>query len=156
MMNVSLRGSTQRVLSALVLLAWPVQALARDPAPAGAAAQVEATERAFARSMAERDLEAFASFVSEEAVFLSGATTLRGRDEVVAQWSHYFEGPEAPFSWEPSTVELLESGTLALSTGPVLDATGTPVATFTSIWRLEATGEWRIVFDRGNEVCGER
>ena len=26
-------------------------------------------------------------------------------------------------------------------------------ATFTSIWRLEAPGVWRIIFDKGNEVC---
>ena len=27
------------------------------------------------------------------------------------------------------------------------------VATFTSVWRLEAPGTWRIVFDKGNDVC---
>jgi len=27
------------------------------------------------------------------------------------------------------------------------------VATFTSIWRMEAPGVWRIVFDKGNEDC---
>jgi ketosteroid isomerase-like protein len=30
---------------------------------------------------------------------------------------------------------------------------GKVVARFTSIWRLEPDGAWRVVFDRGNEVC---
>ena len=45
------------------------------------------------------------------------------------------------------------SGTLALSSGPVYDPAGKNFATFTSIWRLEAPGVWRIVFDKGNENC---
>jgi hypothetical protein len=35
----------------------------------------------------------------------------------------------------------------------VYDPGGKLVATFTSIWRLEAPGVWRIVFDKGNDVC---
>ncbi len=44
---------------------------------------------------------------------------------------------------------MLGDGTLALSTGPVRDAAGRTIARFNSIWRLEAPGVWRIVFDKG-------
>jgi hypothetical protein len=44
---------------------------------------------------------------------------------------------------------VLESGTLALSTGPVVDTSGEVVGRFNSIWRLEAPGVWKIVFDKG-------
>lgn len=27
------------------------------------------------------------------------------------------------------------------------------VATFTSVWRLQAPGVWRVVFDKGNDLC---
>ncbi len=111
------------------------------------------TERRFARSMAERDFDAFTGYLAEEAVFFSGETPLRGRAQVAAAWRGYFDGPDAPFSWEPETVVVLESGTLALSTGPVFDEEGIVVATFTSIWRREAVGTWRIVFDRGCSAC---
>jgi ketosteroid isomerase-like protein len=50
-------------------------------------------------------------------------------------------------------VEVLASGQLALSTGPVRDSKGKVIGTFTSIWRLEAPGKWRIVFDKGSPVC---
>jgi ketosteroid isomerase-like protein len=115
--------------------------------------QVEETERAFAATMADRDHDAFTSFLSDEAVFFSGKTPLRGKQQVADAWKPYFEDPDAPFSWEPQGVEVLDSGTLALSTGPVRDLDGKLVATFTSIWRLEASGNWRIIFDKGNTAC---
>ena len=48
---------------------------------------------------------------------------------------------------------MLAGGTLAISSGPVRDPSGKLFATFTSIWRQEAPGVWRIVFDKGNDVC---
>jgi ketosteroid isomerase-like protein len=115
--------------------------------------QVMQTERAFAKTMADRDVQAFASFVSSEAVFMSGHTPLRGKSAVVARWKALYQQPTAPFSWEPEQVQVLDSGTLALSTGPVRDPQGKLVGTFTSIWRREAGGAWHIIFDSGCEVC---
>ena len=126
------------------------------PAQAGSALlkqQVEATEREFARTMAERDHEAFTSFLSQETIFFAGPTVLRGKQEVADAWKQYFDGPEAPFSWEPVTVEVNDSGTLALSSGPVYDSERRQIATFTSIWSQEEPGIWRIVFDKGNQLC---
>lgn len=117
--------------------------------------QVADTERAFAKSMADRDAALFATFLSEEAVFFSGpgGAPLRGKHEVSSHWAKFFERPEAPFSWEPDEVQVLDSGTLALSSGPVRDPKGKVFARFSSIWRQEAPGIWRIVFDKGSEVC---
>jgi ketosteroid isomerase-like protein len=112
--------------------------------------QVFAAERAFAKSMADRDASAFASHVSDEAVFFSGKDVLRGKQQVLATWSRFFEGKTAPFSWEPDRVEVLQSGTLALSTGLVRDPNGKVVGRFNSIWRQEAPGVWRVVFDKGS------
>lgn len=114
--------------------------------------QVMQTERAFASTMAARDYTAFMSFISDEAVFFSGEQLLHGKQQVVDWWKQYFVADEAPFSWEPEQVAVLDSGNLALSTGPVYDANGKLIATFTSIWRQEVPGEWRIVFDKGNPI----
>ena len=111
--------------------------------------QVWERELAFAATMAKRDLQGFRSFLSEEAVFMSEGTTLRGQDAVVSTWASYFETTEAPFSWQPDRVEVLDSGGLALSTGPVFDGSGEQVTRFSTIWRLEH-GEWRVVFDKGD------
>lgn len=115
--------------------------------------EVLATERAFAKTMADRDHAAFVSFLAREAVFFSGSRPLRGAGEVAAFWKRYYEGAGAPFSWEPAEVEVLPSGTLALSSGPVRDGAGNLVGTFTSVWRREGPGRWRIVFDKGNPAC---
>lgn len=115
--------------------------------------QVEDTERAFAKTMADRDHDAFISFLSEEAVFFSGPNATSGKQQVAELWKPLYEGPDAPFSWEPEQVVVLDSGTLALSTGPVSSADGKLMGTFTSIWRQESPGTWRIIFDKGNEAC---
>ena len=115
--------------------------------------QVADTERAFANTMAQRDFEGFISFLADEAVFFSGEKPLHGKQQVAEAWKPFYEQADAPFSWKPETVVVLESGTLALSSGPVFDPQGKQVATFNSIWRLEAPGVWRIVFDKGNAAC---
>ena len=112
--------------------------------------QVWAAETAFARSMAERNAQAFAGFLADEAVFFSGTTALHGKARVVEGWAGFFADKEAPFSWAPDQVEVLASGTLALSTGLVRDPAGKAIARFNSIWRLEGPNRWRVVFDKGS------
>lgn len=115
--------------------------------------QVEATERAFAKTMADRDHAAFTGFLSEEAVFFDADAPLVGKQAVAAAWAPYFDAVEAPFSWRPETVVVLESGDLAHSSGPVLNSAGERVATFNSVWRREPSGDWKIVFDKGSRDC---
>ena len=121
--------------------------------PVSAKEQVFATERAFAKTMADRDLAAFASFVATDTVFFSGPTPLHGKKAVVDFWSKFYKTPQAPFSWEPKEVEVLDAGDLAISSGPAYDPSGKQFGTFTSIWRREASNTWRIIFDKGNPVC---
>lgn len=113
--------------------------------------QVADTERAFARSMAERNHAAFTALLSEQAIFWSHGV-LQGKAAVAAAWKPFFEGPKAPFSWEPDDVQVLADGTLAHSTGPVRNPEGQVVSRFASVWRQEAPGVWRIVFDRGQPL----
>jgi ketosteroid isomerase-like protein len=114
---------------------------------------VRAAERGFAKTMADRDHAAFQTFLAEDAIFLSEKGVLRGRQAVADGWKRFYEGPDAPFAWEPERVEVIESGTLALSTGPVLDKDGKRVGTFTSTWRRDPDGRWRVVFDGGCPPC---
>jgi ketosteroid isomerase-like protein len=114
--------------------------------------QVFQAESAFAQAMADRNLEEFSRYVSEEAVFFSGPEPLRGKAAVTAWWAQFFATPAAPFSWEPDEVEPLASGTLAHSSGPVRDPSGQVTARFNSIWRQEAPGVWRVVFDKGSPL----
>lgn len=124
-----------------------------NAAATAATQQVISTERTFAKSMADRNFKAFVTFLSPEATFFSASSVKHGAAEVAEQWRSYFDGPKAPFSWAPDHVEVLPSGTLALSTGPIYQQ-GKIVGRYNSIWRLEAANTWHIVFDKGEAVCG--
>jgi ketosteroid isomerase-like protein len=143
-----MRRSLLFAAATLCILGSPLRA---QRGPSDLTRQVFAAESSFAATMANRDLEAFAEYVAPEAVFF-GKSAIRGRAAVVDAWRSYFDGPNAPFSWRPETVEVLPSGTLALSSGPVYDPAGKLTNTFTSIWRLEPDGRWRVIFDKGCPV----
>ncbi len=152
-MSLDLSRPTRRRALARRLAAFAVTAgcfLSVQAAPESAKQEVFAAERAFARSMAQRSLSDFSGFIADEAIFFGAQGPLRGKPQVVASWSRFFEAPGAPFSWEPDQVEVLDSGTLALSTGLVRDSKGQVIGRFNSIWRLEAPGTWRVIFDKGS------
>ncbi len=126
---------------------------ATQPKPEGAAGEVWRSEAAFAKTMADRDHAAFMTHVAEDAVFISRLAASRGREQVGQAWRSYYEGPQAPFSWGPDRVLVLDSGDLALSQGPVWNPGGNRTETFSSVWRKEPDGRWRVVLDRGCDSC---
>ena len=135
----------------LMLLAAPLAA-------EEVADKLRAAETAFAASVADHDAERFASFIDEDAVFL-GATALRGRDAIVQAWSVFFAEDGPALTWQPEIVEVRPDG-LGLTRGPyTLTATamdGTESTTsglFTSIWRRDEDGSWKVLFDAGCPPC---
>ena len=141
---------TLRAALLAALLAVSGAALAQAAAPKGGQAEVFAAERAFAKSMADRDFAAFGRLIAADTLFFGNTKVHRGRDAVLAAWKGFFEGSQAPFSWEPDQVEVLDSGQLALSTGPVRNPQGQVIARYNSIWQRGADGRWLIIFDKGS------
>lgn len=141
------------LLSTPILL--PALALAR-PAPADAVAAVTAAEQAFARSMAERDFDAFMGHIADDAVFINGGDPLHGPAAIAAVWRGYFRDPTPPFAWAPELV-VVAGDDLAYSTGPVTGPDGGVILRFASTWRRERRGarRWKVVFDNGHAVCGK-
>jgi len=147
-------------LLACVLSVIAFDAFAATPLPsasdlAAVAAEVKASEIAFAKAMADRKLDKFTEFVAEDAVF-NGRSAQIGRPAVVEAWKRFFEGPRAPFSWGPDAVAPTADGRYAISTGLVHDPEGKVSGRFTSIWRKDADGHWRVVADQGVDAgCAE-
>jgi len=137
---------------AFALMFAPLALVARAQSNAELEEQVRRAETGFAKTMADRDHAAFVSFLADEAIFM-GRTKQRGKAQVALAWKKFYEGQQAPFSWASETVAVLDSGTLALSSGPVFDPTGRRTGTFNSIWRREKDGSWKIVFDNGCPPC---
>jgi len=112
------------------------------------AADVKAAETAFAKTMADRKLDRFADFVAEDAVFNGGRPHI-GKAAVLAAWKPFFDGPQAPFSWAPDAVAATADGRHAISTGLARDAAGKVISRFTTIWRKDTDGRWRVAVDQG-------
>lgn len=120
------------------------------PAPVDLAAareEVKSAETAFAAAFRDRDKDRFFAMMAEDAVFLGTQKTLRGRPQVIETWSRFFADPSPPFSWQPERVEVSADGSLGLSTGPVLDPAGKQIGMFSSIWRRQPDGTWKVAFD---------
>lgn len=137
------------LLLTLPLLA--ASARAQDPEPpaeidrASVTRSLAQVERDFAQAFAERDRERFAAYLAEDAVFLNpDGTALRGKAAILEGWADFFTG-DPPFSWYPTVSEV--SGDLGLSQGPVLSPKGEWLANFSSVWRRQDDGTWKVVFD---------
>ncbi len=135
-------------------LGSPGNALAGDGSGnTGLVKDLEAAEVAFAKTMADRDHAAFASFLANETVFFGMQGEMRGKDAVAAAWEPLYQGPTAPFSWQPESITMLDSGTLGFTSGPIFTPDGKRVGTFNSTWRRGADGSWKVILDRGCPPC---
>jgi len=155
------RGACVARISRIPVLCAVLMALTIAPARAGEKPdlsklhdELRAAETAFAKTMADRDHAAFAAFLAEETVFF-GRAEIRGKQAVAEAWARFYEGADAPFSWQPEWAAVLDSGNLGFTSGPVFDPAGKRIGTFNSVWRREADGSWKIVFDRGCPPCAQ-
>lgn len=147
---------TSRRLTLVALASGVVSGCAATARPTDRAAllaELRAAELGFARSMAERDFGAFEAHVSQDAVFINGGEPLRGRAEILSAWRRFFDGPAAPFSWQPEIVELAGDHRLGYTEGPVKSPSGAVFARFSSTWQRLDDGRWLIVFDNGTDLC---
>ncbi|HET6564261.1 MAG TPA: DUF4440 domain-containing protein [Xanthomonadales bacterium] len=117
---------------------------------------VRCVEIAFSQSVENRDKAAFTALLDADTRFIS-QEVLHGPEAVMAAWSGFF-APEGPqLVWRPYVVEVAASGDLALSRGPFRlrgkNPQGEPVESwgiYNSVWRKDADGQWKILFDAGN------
>lgn len=117
---------------------------------------VRCREIAFSRSVENKNIESFRSFLDVDARFVGRAVD-RGPDEISASWRIFFSDGGPNIKWRPQFVEVLVDRSLALTRGPYRmiaeDPDGNPVeswGTFNSVWRKNSDGEWRIIFDAGS------
>lgn len=117
---------------------------------------VRCREIGFSHAAEARDAEAFASFIDDDARFV-GNGVLRGPSPIAEAWSVFFHEDSPSIKWRPQYVEVLEDGKLALTRGPyrvlARDDEGDEIerwGTFNSVWRRQADGSWKVVFDAGS------
>ena len=112
------------------------------------------TEKSFAKLAKEKGLKvAFTTFASEEAVLLRENKLIRGKKEI----EEYFEKQNlenVQLDWTPDLIDVAASGDLGYTygqykfegpgeKGQTIKSTGV----FHTVWKKEANGEWRYVWD---------
>ena len=123
------------------------------------AEEVRCREIGFSKAAEKQNAKRFASFIDADARFVSSTVT-RGPDAVAEAWTVFFTSDSPTIKWRPQIVEVLEDGKLALSRGPYRviskDEDGNETehwGTFNSVWRLQADGGWKVVFDAGSAAA---
>ena len=117
---------------------------------------VRCQEIAFSQSIETQDLTKFMSLIDADARFVSNVVT-KGPEAIAEAWSIFIADHGPKIKWRPQFVEVLSDGELALTRGPyrmvTKDETGQETehwGTFNSVWRLQADGSWKVVFDAGS------
>jgi len=130
--------------------------LATSAAMADTADDVRCSEIGFSRAAEARDAARFASFIDADARFV-GNGVVHGPAAVTEAWSVFFADDGPAIKWRPRFVEVLADESLALTRGPYRmitpDADGNETehwGTFNSVWRRQADGGWKVVFDAGS------
>lgn len=153
------------ILGCAALFAAALSAAQASPSDASAMSLDEcailARELSFARSMESHDLHVFAEHLHPAAVFISGNTPLRGRDEIVKAWRGLVEGT-GPVSlhWYPTQIAIsADIPGFALSTGPVWILDKRPNSknkylrgNFMSTWKRDDNGTWHVLYDSGGDA----
>lgn len=135
------------------------------PAPVLVGAGAEAlanAERAFARLSVERGpVAAWAAFFAPDAVQLpADQEAIRGREAILA-WlkTGGLDTPGIVLDWWPLHAEVATGGDLGYTFGEwevrrqdaVPDAQPLVRGKFTSVWKKQADGTWKVILDTGNE-----
>ena len=112
------------------------------------------TEKAFAQLAKEKGLKtAFLTYASDEAVLSRDNTLIKGKEAIAA----YFDKQtlhDVSLEWEPDFVQAAASGDLGYTYGKYTFAATDPSGQaitgngyFHTVWKREASGEWRYVWD---------
>lgn len=135
------------------------------PEPAIPVTQYEAelmeVDRAFANSMAEGGLDAWADHFAPEGAMISGQGEITGEPYIRAAMAPIFSDSTVVFTWSPDRARVAESGELGYTVGDYRisrrDSTGQLAETldrgkYVSIWRRQPDGTWKVVADIGSSA----
>jgi len=135
-----------------------VSCLARLPPSAPAAPSpadaLMAADAAMSDAVASRDPERFRSSLDEDAVFGGRDGLARGRAAVGEAWAGLLAPGGPSLAWWPERGEASVSGDLGFTVGryQLRGQAGTVEGRYLTVWRRDAAGAWRALFDHGLEA----
>jgi ketosteroid isomerase-like protein len=110
------------------------------------------------KSVSERDIARVLEYYHEDAVWLIPKVSMSGKDEIRKFWERDFAGADYGLAWEPTKVEVSQSGDLAYTLGrwsfereDKEGNTETLGGAYVAVWRKEPNGKWKLVIDIHNK-----
>ncbi len=114
------------------------------------------TDIEFCKVSKEKGLEGWMSFFADDAIiFPNGLPVIAGKEAIKEYYSKVNFDPSI-ITWRPEYAEISESGEMGFTYGyadfEIKDSTGTKIfkGKYTTIWKKQSNGEWKVKLDFGN------
>jgi ketosteroid isomerase-like protein len=148
------------ILVVALLVATIIVPVSRKPIEASQKLTVEALkqlEAEFMQTAMEKGSQGYMSYYADEAVEVpNGAPLIRGKAEI-AKGMGFLDNKDNRLTWTPLGGDISASGDLGYTYGTFefrsKDKDGTAHVEngkYTSIWKLQKDGTWKVVLDMGN------
>lgn len=142
------------LLLAVIALPNSPRAGASSKATADTLKQLEAE---FMKAAAEHGSQGYMSYYADDAVEVpNGAAILEGKPNI-AKTMGFLDNKDNQLTWSPVGADIAASGDLGYTYGNyefrTKDKEGQPVIDhghYTSIWKRQKDGSWKVVLDMGN------
>ncbi|MCP4459052.1 MAG: DUF4440 domain-containing protein [Cytophagales bacterium] len=113
------------------------------------------TENSFSALSAEKGVKiAFQEFAANDAVLMRNNELIKGMEAMSIRLDGAGLPPDVTLTWEPSFVDVSESGDLGYTYGEYLytstDSLGNVTKStgiFHTVWKRQTDGEWKFVWD---------
>jgi uncharacterized protein (TIGR02246 family) len=127
---------------------------AKSPASADALRQLEAE---FMKAAAEKGAQGYMSYYADDAVEVpNGGPIIQGKTNI-AKGMAFLDQKDNQLIWKPVGADISASGDLGYTFGTYefhsKDKEGKPLVEhgkYTSIWKKQKDGRWKVVLDMGN------
>jgi len=152
------------LFAALLLVVITLPPAAHSSASSKATADtLKQLEADFMKAAGEHGSQGYMSFYADDAVEVpNGAPILSGKVDI-AKTMGFLDQKGNQLTWTPVGADIAASGDLGYTYGNyefrTMDETGKPVVEhghYTSIWKKQPDGSWKIVLDMGNAGAEER
>jgi ketosteroid isomerase-like protein len=119
-------------------------------------------EAEFMKAAAEHGSQGYLSYYADDAVELpNGAPIIQGKMNI-AKGMGFLDQKDNHLTWAPVGADMAASGDLGYTYGTFefcsKDKDGKPVVErgkYTSIWKKQKDGSWKVVLDMGNASAGQ-
>src|SRR5579863_9881524 len=143
------------LLATVIVL--PLARPAASAAPKATAETLKQLEADFMKAAAEKGSAGYMSYYADDAVEVpNGEDFLKGK-EAIAKTMGFLDDKNNSLTWTPVGADISASGDLGYTYGTFefrsKDKDGKPVVDqgkYTSIWKKQKDGGWKVVLDMGN------